>query len=482
MADVHAVAGALRPQMSGDVLVAGDEAYDMARQVHNGMIDRRPGLIARCRGVEDVRMAVRAAREHTLEIAVRGGGHNVAGNAVCDDGLMIDLSGMRGVHVNPKVRRARAEGGATWGDYNRETQVFGLASTGGVVSSTGVAGLTLGGGLGWLMGKHGLAVDDLRAATLVTASGDAMRVSADEHPDLFWAIRGGGGNFGVAAWLEYELFPVGPIVTGGLVAHPFSAARDVLRFYRDFTANLPDELSAFAGLIHAPDGSGTKLAAIIVCHCGDLETGRVATEPVKRFGSPVMDVIGPMPYSIVNTLFDAGFPRGALNYWKSNFLAALSDAAIDQMIERFASAPSPMDGLLLEHFHGAATRVAASATAFPHRQVGYNMLVVSEWMDPSQNATHIAWARQAYDSMAPFFAAGRYGNYLNTDEVGQADAVAAAFGSQRRAAAGDQAAVRSRQRVPPEPEHQTVATHPEPICRSRTFEAGAGRGARCASW
>jgi FAD/FMN-containing dehydrogenase len=428
MADIQAVASALRPQMSGEVLVAADAAYDATRRVHNGMIDRKPSVIARCRGVEDVRAAVRAAREHGLEIAIRGGGHNVAGNAVCDNGLMIDLSGMRGVHVNPKVRRARAQGGATWGDYNRETQVFGLASTGGVVSSTGVAGLTLGGGLGWLMGKHGMAVDGLRAATLVTASGDAIRVSADEHPDLFWAIRGGGGNFGVATWLEYELAPVGPIVTGGLVAHPFASARDVLRFYRDLTASLPDEFSAFAGLLHAPDGSGVKLAAIIVCHCGDLESGRVATEPVKRFGSPAMDVIGPMPYAVVNTMVDGGFPRGALNYWKSNFLTALTDEAIDGMIAQFEACPSPMSALLLEHFHGAATRVAPTATAFPHRSVGYNFLIVSEWMDPAANATNIAWARDTYTAMSPHFGSGRYANYLNVDEVGQIDAVAAAFG------------------------------------------------------
>jgi FAD/FMN-containing dehydrogenase len=297
-----------------------------------------------------------------------------------------------------------------------------------VVSSTGVAGLTLGGGLGWLMGKHGLAVDCLRAATLVTAAGDVVRASADERPELFWAIRGGGGNFGVAAWLEYEVYPVGPLITGGLVAHPFSAARDVLRFFREFTADLPDELTAFAGLIHAPDGSGTKLAAIIVCHCGDLERGRAETAPVKRFGSPVMDVIGPMPYTVVNTLFDAGFPRGALNYWKANFLASLSDAAIDQLIAQFERAPSPMSALLVEHFHGAATRVGPTDTAFPHRAVGYNQLTVSEWMDPAATEVNVAWARDVYAAMAPHYAGGRYGNYLNADEVTERDALAAAFG------------------------------------------------------
>jgi FAD/FMN-containing dehydrogenase len=419
---------ALRAQIAGSVLSPSDGGYEDARRVHNGLIDRRPALVARCSGTADVQAAVRFGRERGLEIAVRGGGHNVAGNAVCDGGLMIDLSAMRGVHVDPRARRARAQGGATWGDYNRETQVYGLASTGGVVSTTGVGGLTLGGGLGWLMGKHGMAVDSLVAVELVTATGEVVRASADEHPDLFWALRGGGGNFGVATWLEYELYPVGPTVTAGLVAHPFAAARDVLRFYRDFTTSLPDELTAFAGVLHAPDGSGTKLAAIIVCHAGSLEAGAAAVAPVKRFGSPVMDVIGPMPYPAVNMLFDAGFPRGALNYWKSNFLTALGDTAIDTMIERFAVTPSPMSALLLEHFHGAATRVGPTETAFPHRTVGYNFLTVGEWLDAAASAANVAWTRDTYAAMAPHFTTGRYVNYLNADEVAEDSTVSAAFG------------------------------------------------------
>jgi FAD/FMN-containing dehydrogenase len=418
----------LRAQMAGPVLAPSDPAYEDARRVHNGLIDRRPALVARCHGTADVQAAVRFARERGHEIAVRGGGHNVAGNAVCDGGLMIDLSAMRGVHVDPRARRARAQGGATWGNYNRETQLYGLASTGGVVSTTGVGGLTLGGGLGWLMGKHGMAVDCLRAVELVTASGEVVRASADEHSDLFWAVRGGGGNFGVATWLEYELYPVGPMVLGGLVAHPFTAARDVLRFYRDFTQSLPDDLTAFAGLLHAPDGSGAQIAAIMVCHAGSLEAGAAAVAPVKRFGSPVMDVIGPMPYSAVNTLFDAGFPRGALNYWKSSFLATLADGAIDTMIERFAAAPSPMSGLLLEHFHGAATRVGPTDTAFPHRTVAHTFLAVAEWLEASATQANVAWARDTYAALAPHFASGRYANYLNAEEVTQSGAVSDAFG------------------------------------------------------
>jgi FAD/FMN-containing dehydrogenase len=418
----------LRAQMAGPVLAPSDPAYEDARRVHNGLIDRRPALVARCHGTADVQAAVRFARERGLEIAVRGGGHNVAGNAVCDGGLMIDLSAMRGVHVDPRARRACAQGGATWGNYNRETQLYGLASTGGVVSTTGVGGLTLGGGLGWLMGKHGMAVDCLRAVELVIASGEVVRASADEHPDLFWAVRGGGGNFGVATWLEYELYPVGPMVIGGLVAHPFTAARDVLRFYRDFTQSLPDDLTAFAGLLHAPDGSGAQIAAIMVCHAGSLEAGAAAVDPVKRFGSPVMDVIGPTPYSAVNMLFDTGFPRGALNYWKSSFLATLADGAINTMIERFADAPSPMSGLLLEHFHGAATRVGPTDTAFPHRTVAHNFLAVAEWLEASATQANVAWARDTYAALAPHFASGRYANYLNAEEVTQSGAVSDAFG------------------------------------------------------
>ncbi len=428
MSNVDLVVSALKPAIAGSMLTPADSGYDTVRRVHNGLIDRRPALIVQCRGTADVQAVVKAAREHKLEISVRGGGHNVAGNAVCDDGVMIDLSTMRGVHVDPRSRRARAQGGTTWGDYNRETQVHGLASTGGVVSSTGVAGLTLGGGLGWLMGQQGMTVDTLRSATVVDASGQALSVSDTDHPDLFWAIRGGGGNFGVATWFEYELQPVGPLVTAGLVAHPFSAARDVLRFYREVTASLPDEFTVFGGLVHAPDGSGTKLAAIVVCHAGSLEAGARAVEPIKRFGSPVIDAIGPMPYTVVNTLFDAGYPRLALNYWKSNFLAELTDEAIDTMIARFSTCPSPMTAIFMEHFHGAATRVSPTATAFAHRTVGHNMVVTGEWMDPATTTTNIAWTRETYAALSAHFASGRYANYLNAEEVGDHDAVAAAFG------------------------------------------------------
>ena len=418
----------LSPTFTGQLLQPNDTGYDDARRVHNGLIDKRPALIARCQGTADVVDAVKLARTLGLEVAVRGGGHNVAGRATIDNGLMIDLAPMKGIFLDPRQRTVRAQGGVLWKELNRETQAHGLATTGGVVGTTGIAGLTLGGGLGWLMPKYGLALDNLRAAELVMADGSVRRVSATEDPDLFWAIRGGGGNFGVATWLEFELYPVGPTIVGGLVAHPFSAARDVLRFYRDFTASLPDDLTVFAGLLHAPDGSGAKLAAIIAVHAGALDAGATAVAPLKRFGSPVMDVIGPMPYSAANMMFDAGFPKGALNYWKSNFLATLKDEAIDTLIERFAAAPSPMNGLLLEHFHGAATRVSPTETAFPHRSVGYNFLAVGEWVDSAQTAPNVAWTREAYAAMRPHFAEGRYVNYLNAEEMNEGGAVESAFG------------------------------------------------------
>jgi FAD/FMN-containing dehydrogenase len=398
--------------------------------VHNGLVDKRPALIARCRGVADVADAVNLARDLGLEAAIRGGGHNVAGKATVDGGVMIDLSPMKGIRVDARRGTVHAQGGVTWAELNRETQLHNLAVTGGVVSTTGIAGLTLGGGLGWLMGKHGLALDNLRSVELVTAQGEVLQASSGEHPDLFWAVRGGGGNFGVATSFEYQLHPIGPMVTGGLIAHPFDRARDMLRFFRDSTAALPDDHMIFGGLIHAPDGSGTKLAAMVSCHCGSLAEGEAAMRPLKEFGSPVVDALGPIPYCQLNGMLDAAYPKGALNYWKSSFLAQLSDAAIDAMIAAFARCPTPMGQLLLEHFHGAATRVGVGDTAFPLRDVGYNFLVLSEWMDPASTDRSIAWARQTYAEMEPFFSAGRYVNYLADDEIG--DPVAAAYGPNYR--------------------------------------------------
>jgi FAD/FMN-containing dehydrogenase len=380
--------------------------------------------------VSGVTDAVNLARKLGREVAVRGGGHNVAGRATVDNGLMIDLSLMKGIHVDPTRRTVRAQGGVNWAELNRETQLHGLAVTGGVVSTTGISGLTPGGGLGWLMSKYGLALDNLRSVELMTANGDVLQTSAEQHPDLFWAVRGGGGNFGVATSFEYDLYPVGRTVTGGLIAHPFEHARDVLRFFRDCTASLPDEHTVFAGLIHAPDGSGTKLAAMVTCHCGPLPDGEEAMRPLKVFGSPVADTIGPIPYCELNGMLDAAYPKGALNYWKSSFLAGLTDDAIDTMVDCFAGCPTPMGQLLLEHFHGAATRIGETDTAFPLRTDGYNFLVISEWMDRAISDQCVAWARQTYAAMQPFMGSGRYVNYLDDDEIG--DPVAAAYGPNYR--------------------------------------------------
>jgi FAD/FMN-containing dehydrogenase len=412
---------------TGQLLQPLDAGYEEARRVQNGLIDKRPFLIARCRNVADVVDAVNLAREHNLEVAVKGGGHNPAGRATVDGGLMIDLSLMRGLHVDPKARTAQAQGGATWGEYNRETQIHALASTGGVVSSTGVGGLTLGGGLGWLLGKHGLAIDNLRSVQLVTAEGRVVTASTDENPDLFWGVRGGGGNFGVATSLEYALHPVGPTITGGLVAHPFARARETLRFFRDTTsASIPDELAVFGALTHAPDGSGNKLAGLIACHCGSLADGEAALKPIKAFGPPVMDALGPMPYTAMNQMIDGNFPKGALNYWKSSFMASLSDEAIDAIATCYESVPSPMCGVVLEHFHGAATRVGVTDTAFPHRSDGYNLLFLTQWTDPADTDRCIKWTRDSYVALKPFMAQGRYVNYLDADEAG--DPVADAYG------------------------------------------------------
>jgi FAD/FMN-containing dehydrogenase len=429
IASVANAAADLKATFGGQLLKPADEGYEDARKVHNGLVDKRPALIARCRGASDVVVAVDLTRKLGLEVAVRGGGHNVTGRATIDGGVMIDLSLMKDIHVNPESRTVRAQGGVTWGELNRETQLHGLAVTGGVVSTTGIAGLTLGGGLGWLMGKYGLALDNLRAIELVTADSKVLQASKQEQSDLFWALRGGGGNFGVATSFEYELHPVGPVV-GGPIVHPIDRSRDVLAFFRDRTRSLPDEHTLFATLTHAPDGSGTDVAALVTCHCGPPADAEKAQRPLKQFGSPILDAVGPMPYSQLNTMLDANYPKGALNYWKSNFLTELSDAAIDTMISCFARCPTPMGQLLLEHIHGAVTRIGVGETAFPHRKEGYNFFVLTQWMEPADTNACIAWTRETFERMQPFFAPGRYVNYLDGDEAG--DPVAAAYGPNYR--------------------------------------------------
>src|ERR671935_697739 len=297
----------LAESLSGTLLQPGDSFYDEARRVHNGLIDKRPALIARCRGTADVVEAIRFAREAGLEICVRGGGHNVAGRAVADGALMVDLAEMKGIYVNPEARTVRAQGGLIWREFNRATALHGLAMTGGAISTTGIAGLTLGGGLGWLMGVQGLAADNLLSVELVTAEGEVLNVTEELEPDLFWALRGGGGNFGVATSFEYRLHPLREVV-GGLIAHPFDAALDVLRAFREHSP--PDELWVVAGLVHAPDGSGMKLAALVVCHAGSPDQAERDLRPLLEFGSPVLTEGGPMPYPVMNTLLDAAYPPG----------------------------------------------------------------------------------------------------------------------------------------------------------------------------
>jgi FAD/FMN-containing dehydrogenase len=415
----------LAGRVSGRVLRPVDDGYDAARRVHNGLVDRAPAVIVRCQNAADVAAGVRFARAAGLDICVRGGGHNVAGRAVADDAVMIDLAEMRGTEMDVEARTVRAEGGLNWAELNGATAEHGLAVTGGAISTTGIAGLTLGGGLGWLMAKHGLAADNLLAVELVNADGAVLDVTEASDPDLFWALRGGGGNFGIATTFTYRLHPV-EMVTGGLIAHPVDAAPELLRFYRDAVADCPDDLTVFAALVHAPDGSGMKLSALVVFHTGDSEQAEQDLAPFKTWGSPLMVEVGRMPYPVMNTLLDAGYPTGSLNYWLSSFTRGLPDGLLDTMAERFASVPSPMTAILLEHFHGAVTRVGVTDTAVPHRAEGWNLLIPSVWMDPAATDENIAWTRETHRAFGPHLDEARWLNYLGDDQLG--DAVRAAYG------------------------------------------------------
>ncbi|HEY1276369.1 MAG TPA: FAD-binding oxidoreductase [Thermoleophilaceae bacterium] len=412
--------------LSGPLHTPGDPDYDALRRVHNGLIDRHPAVIARCVHTADVVGAVDFGRGEGLEISVRGGGHNVAGRAVTDGGLMIDLSLMKGIHVDPVRSTVRTQPGVTVGELDRATGAFGLATPSGVVSTTGIAGLTLGGGLGWLMGKYGMAVDNLLSAEVVLASGEVVTASEDSEPDLFWALRGGGGNFGVATSLEFRAHPVSSVL-GGPVLHPLAAAPQLFSFYREFAADLPDELTTQAVLVHAPDGSGTKLCGIAVCHAGDdVDRAEADVLPLRRFGSPAADMIERMPYPALNTGVDWLSPRGLLGYWKSAFFSELSDAAVEAMTTAFERSPSGLCAMAVEDFHGAATRVPSTATAYPHREPGFNLLLISQWTEPAQTHAGIAWARETFAALAPYMADRSYTNYLSADDY---ERVRSAFGS-----------------------------------------------------
>jgi len=415
----------IAPSFTGRLVRPADEGYDDFRRVHNGLIDKHPALIARCGGVADVIDAIKLARTLNLAVAVRGGGHNVAGHATVDHGLLIDLSTMKGVDVDVRARTVRAQGGVLWKELNRETQLHGLATTGGVVGSTGIAGLTLGGGIGWLMPRYGLALDNLRSADVVTADGRVVHASEHDNADLFWAIRGGGGNFGIAASLQYNLHAVGPIITGGAVVHPFGRAVDMLKFFRDICAHLSDDMMLVADLQTAPDGSNAKVAAVAAAHSGTVSEGERAVRPIKAFGPPIMDALGPIPYSALNTMLDSAFPKGARNYWKAQLLTDLSDDAIETIVRAFEACPSPMSHIIIEHLHGAASRVPLDSTACTLRMTGFNVVIISQWADANESERGIAWARETFSSLTPYLAPTRYMNYLESDAP---EAAAVAYG------------------------------------------------------
>jgi hypothetical protein len=416
----------LRARFAGPVVVPGDAAYDEVRRIHNGLVDKRPALVVRCAGPEDVVTALRLAEDAGSEISVRGGGHNVAGKAVTDGGVMIDLSSLKEIHVDPVGRTITAGGGVTWGELNQAAHAHGLATTGGVVSTTGIAGLTLGGGVGWLLGKYGLAIDNLLSAEVVLASGEVVRASEEREPDLFWAIRGGGGNFGAVTEFCYRAHPLRTVL-GGAVVHSLDATPEVLGFYREFTSSLPDDLTAFLALRHAPDGSGMKLCGVAVCHAGaDDQLAESEVKPVREFGPPMSDLITRMPYPVINTLLDDAFERGSFNYWKSAFFSELNDQVVTKLIEAYENAPSALCFIVIENFHGAAVRIDPGETAFPHRQAGYDCVIISQWSDQTDTQAGIGWARETYESLRPHMNDGAYVNYLDNDDASR---VRAAYGA-----------------------------------------------------
>jgi FAD/FMN-containing dehydrogenase len=419
----------LTRRLRGQLLRAGEDGYETARKIWNGMIDRRPALIARCAGTADVISSVNLARANDLLVAIRGGGHNIAGNAVCDGGLMIDLSRMKSVRVDPMRRTVRAEPGVTWGEFDHETQAFGLASTGGQISTTGIAGLTLGGGWGWLARKYGLACDNLLSVDVVTADGKVLTASPTENEDLFWGLRGGGGNFGVITSLEYRLHPVGPVL-GGIVAYPFDRAREVLAGYRELMRKAPDELASDAVLMTMPDG--TAVVGIAVCYCGPVAEGEQLLRPLREFGPPLLDQVGPTAYRLVQTMLDPFYPPGNQEYWKSSFLQELSDEAIETMITYCANRPSPMcHGLLEYQLGGAVGRVDRGSTAFTPRDAQYTFVGLGVCTEPAEAQRCIQWVREFWQAMTPFSTGGVYINYLGREADEGAERIQAAYGPEK---------------------------------------------------
>ena len=416
---------ALKHSVRGQVLEPGDANYDAARAVWNGMVNRRPGCIVRPAGVADVVACVNYARTRGFPLAIRGGGHNAAGLGTCDAGLVIDLSSMRAVTVDPARRTAKAGGGATWGDFDRATAEHGLATTGGAVSTTGIAGLTLGGGLGWLMRSYGMACDNLVSAEVVTADGRVRTASARENPDLFWGLRGGGGNFGVVTSFEYRLHPVSTVL-GGMLLYPLARARELLRIYRDVSSAAPDELTVFAGLLYTPDG--IPMVAMVICHVGAADKGAQLIRPFRDAG-PVAGEVGPMPYTALQTMLDAGFPAGLQVHWRSEFVKAIPDALIEAAVSAFEQVPSPLSALLFEQFGGAVKRVPREDMAFDNRDADYNLVIISRWADPADAERNVAWARSTSAAAKPYTTGQVYVNYIGVGEAG--DRVRAAFGPEK---------------------------------------------------
>ncbi|MDH4055910.1 MAG: FAD-binding oxidoreductase [Gammaproteobacteria bacterium] len=409
------LAGLLR----GDLILPHHDGYDEARKVWNGMIDKHPAAIARCSGAADVMDVVKYAREKGIPVSVRGGGHNVAGKALKDGAITIDLGGMHGVRVDAAKKRARVQGGAKWAAVDRETLAFDLVTTGGTVSATGVGGLTLGGGLGWIMRKHGLSCDNVMSADVVTADGRLLVANKNENSDLYWAIRGGGGNFGVVTSFEFKLHDLEPI-TGGMAMYPQSMLKDMFHFYRDYTSKAPDSVSAGAGVIVGPPGTaleGQSAGVIIVCHKGPAGDGERLVKPIKDFGPPALDFIGPTTYKAQQSLFDAGSPPGLRNYWRSNMMTELSDAAIDALVARAGELPPPASMIFVEHMGGAVGRVGAHDTAFSNRHAQYNTSVFGTWVNADEDERNIAWVRTFGDELRKFATGGAYVNYMAADEA-----------------------------------------------------------------
>jgi FAD/FMN-containing dehydrogenase len=427
---------ALRGKLRGTVALPGEDGYDAARIIWNAMIDRRPGLVARCLGTADVINAIKLARDERLLVAVRSGGHNIAGNAVCDGGLLIDLSLMRSVRVDPASRTARVEPGATLADFDKEAQGFGLATPLGINSTTGVAGLTLGGGFGWTTRKFGLTVDNLISADVVTADAKLVRASENENQDLFWALRGGGGNFGVVTSFEFNLHPLGPEVLSGLVVHPLEKAGELLPEFRRIAKEAPDELTIWVVMRKAPPlpflptgWHGKEVLIFAACYSGDLRQGEKATKALRALGSPIVDVISPHPFTGWQAAFDPLLTPGARNYWKSHDFTDLSDAAIKLIVDAVRTLPSPECEVFIAHVGGAMARVAADATAWPNRDAHFIMNVHTRWRDKAQDSACVAWTRQLFEAVAPFASGSVYVNFMPDDE---SDRVEKAYGANYR--------------------------------------------------